>query len=54
LLQKKISKPNAGVSCIKSVFRLFNGQWNWKRLCSDRLLFYFLLYKRCRKRFSKR
>jgi hypothetical protein len=28
LLQKKISKPNAGVSCIKSVFRLFNGQWN--------------------------
>jgi hypothetical protein len=28
MLQKKISKPNAGVSCIKSVFRLFNGQWN--------------------------
>lgn len=28
LLQRKISKPNAGVSCIKSVFRLFNGQWN--------------------------
>jgi|Laugresu1bdmlbsd_1035121.scaffolds.fasta_scaffold53574_2 hypothetical protein len=28
MLQKKISKPNAGISCIKSVFRLFNGQWN--------------------------
>jgi len=28
LMQKKISKPNAGISCIKSVFRLFNGQWN--------------------------
>jgi hypothetical protein len=28
LMQKKISKPNAGTSCIKSVFRLFNGQWN--------------------------
>ena len=28
LMQKKISKPNVGASCIKSVFRLFNGQWN--------------------------
>lgn len=28
LLKKKISKPNAGASCIKSVFRLFNGEWN--------------------------
>lgn len=28
MMQKKISKPNAGVSCIKSVLRLFNGQWN--------------------------
>lgn len=28
MLQKKISKPNASISCIKSVFRLFNGQWN--------------------------
>jgi hypothetical protein len=28
MLQKKISRPNGGVSCIKSVFRLFNGQWN--------------------------
>ena len=28
MLQKKISRPNGGISCIKSVFRLFNGQWN--------------------------